>query len=97
MNAGTDATLSCSYTEVNSQPTVAWYEVTGSGDVSVNSSYFSSSGGVSELTLSNVDKNDNGESYYCTFSYTVDGVSQSFTSSSASLYVRGKIVTDFDS
>jgi hypothetical protein len=89
VNAGTDATLSCTYTEISGQPTVSWYESTGSGDVEVSSGLFTSTGGVSELTISSANKNDNGETYFCSFSYTIEGVTESFNTSSASLYVRG--------
>ena len=89
MNAGSDATLSCTYTEISGQPTVSWYETTDSGDVVVNSGLFTSTGGVSELTISNASKTDNGETYFCSFSYTIDGVTESFNTSSESLYVRG--------
>lgn len=91
VNAGSDATLSCTYTEVSDQPTVVWYETTDSGNSMVDSSLYSSASGVSELVISNANKTDNGETYFCSFSYTVDGVTESFNSSSASLYVRGKI------
>lgn len=94
MNAGDDATLSCSYTEISGQPTVTWYETTGSGDMMVDSGLFTSTGGVSELTIANANKTDNGETYFCSFSYTIDGVTESFNTSSESLYVRGNKTDD---